>query len=201
VLVAAGEHAEVDQPGEAEAGGLQEQEPPQRESHALSIDIEHFDVKCLDGYRSWYARRVPPPAGPPIGLHLTRTARVVSRAFDDVLAAGGGSVPVWLVLLALKTQRLANQRRLAEAIGIQGATLTHHLNAMEADGLVTRRRDPTNRRVHLVEFTEAGDALFQRLRAAAIAFDRQLRAGLVDDDVATLARLLDRLRDNVVEHG
>jgi MarR family transcriptional regulator, transcriptional regulator for hemolysin len=143
---------------------------------------------------------VPPPAGPPIGLHLARTARLVSRAFDDALAAAGGSVPVWLVLISLKTQRLANQRKLAEAIGIQGATLTHHLNAMEADGLVARRLDPTNRRVHVVELTEAGEALFQRLRAAAVAFDRQLRAGLADDEVATLARLLDRLRDNVVGH-
>jgi MarR family transcriptional regulator for hemolysin len=140
---------------------------------------------------------VPPPAGPPIGLHLTRTARVVSRAFDDALAAAGGSVPAWLVLISLKTQRLANQRKLAEAIGIQGATLTHHLNAIEAVGLVTRRRDPTNRRVHVVELTDAGEALFQRLRAAAVAFDRQLRAGLADEDVATLGRLLDRLRDNV----
>ena len=143
---------------------------------------------------------MPPPAGPPIGLHLARTAKAVSRAFDDALAAAGGSVPVWLVLISLKTQRLANQRKLAEAIGIQGATLTHHLNAMEADGLVTRRPNPTNRRVHVVEPTAAGEALFQRLRAAAVAFDRQLRAGLADDDVATLARLLDRLRDNVVGH-
>ena len=87
---------------------------------------------------------------------------------------------------------------MAEAIGIQGATLTHHLNAMEADGLVTRHRNLTNRRVHIVEMTDAGEALFHRLRAAAIAFDRQLRAGIADDDVATLARLLDRLRDNVV---
>ena len=140
---------------------------------------------------------MPPPTGPPIGLHLARTARLVSRAFDDALAAAGGSVPVWLVLISLKSQRLANQRKLAEAIGIQGATLTHHLNAMEADGLVTRRRDPTNRRVHVVELTDAGEALFQRLRAGAVAFDRQLRAGLADEDVATLARLLDWLRDNV----
>jgi len=140
---------------------------------------------------------VPPPATTPIGLHLTRVARTLSRAFDDALAAAGGSTPVWLILISLKTQQLANQRKLAEAIGIEGATLTHHLNAMEADGLVTRRPNPTNRRVHLVELTEAGEALFQRLRAAAVGFDRQLRAGLTDADVATLAQLLDRLRDNV----
>jgi MarR family transcriptional regulator for hemolysin len=145
----------------------------------------------------WYSSPVPPPASPPIGLDLARVARVVSRAFDDALAAAGGSLPVWLVLISLKAQRSPNQRQMAEAIGIQGATLTHHLNAMEVDGLVTRRRDPANRRVHVVEVTEAGEALFQRLRAAAVGFDRQLRAGLRDDDVATFTRVLHRLQDNV----
>jgi hypothetical protein len=49
---------------------------------------------------------VPPPAAPPIGLDLTRVARVVSRAFDDALAAAGGSLPVWLVLISLKARTL-----------------------------------------------------------------------------------------------
>ncbi len=44
---------------------------------------------------------------------------------------------------------------------------------MESAGLVTRRRDPANRRLHLVELTPAGDALFLRLRDAATAFDRR----------------------------
>jgi MarR family transcriptional regulator for hemolysin len=86
---------------------------------------------------------------------------------------------------------------MAESIGIQGATVTHHLNAMEADGLVTRRRDPTNRRVHVVELTEAGEALFLQLRNAAVAFDRQLRAGVNEGDVASFTRVLDRLHANV----
>ena len=140
---------------------------------------------------------MPPPDREPLGLHLTRAARVVSRAFDDALAAAGGSLPVWLVLISLKAQRLPNQRQIAESIGIQGATLTHHLNAMEADGVVTRRRDPTNRRVHVVVLTEAGEALFLRLRDAAVAFDRQLRAGLNEEEVASFRRVLDRLHANV----
>jgi MarR family transcriptional regulator for hemolysin len=87
---------------------------------------------------------------------------------------------------------------LAEAVGIQGATLTHHLNTMESAGLVTRRRDPANRRLHLVELTPAGDALFLRLRDAATAFDRRLRAGLSDSELVQLGALLTRLRDNAV---
>ena len=140
---------------------------------------------------------MPPPAHPPLGLHLTRVARTVSRAFDDTLAEAGGSLPVWLVLISLKSRPLASQRQLAEAVGIQGATLTHHLDTMESAGLVTRRRDPANRRLHLVELTPDGDALFLRLRDAATAFDRRLRAGLSEGDVGQLEALLSRLRDNV----
>jgi len=137
------------------------------------------------------------PVHQPLGLHLTRVSRTVSRAFDDTLAEAGGSLPVWLVLISLKSRQLASQRELAEAVGIQGATLTHHLDAMESAGLVTRRRDPANRRLHLVELTPAGDALFLRLRDAAMAFDSRLRAGLSDSEVSQLETLLTRLRENV----
>jgi MarR family transcriptional regulator for hemolysin len=121
----------------------------------------------------------------------------VSRAFDDALAQAGGSVPVWLVLISLKSQQVRNQRELAEAVGIREATLTHHLNSMDEQGLITRRRDPANRRVHLVELTEAGEATFQRLRGAATAFDQRLRAGLSGDEVSQLEALLGRLAANV----
>ena len=141
---------------------------------------------------------MPGPPRPPVGLLLSRVARDASRAFDAALVAAGGSQPIWLVLVSLKSRQLANQRELADAVGIQEATLTHHLNAMEASGLVTRRRDPANRRVHLVELTPAGDALFFRLREAATAFDEQLRSGLSEADIEALRALLDRLHDNVV---
>jgi MarR family transcriptional regulator for hemolysin len=131
-------------------------------------------------------------------MKLGRTSKAIGRAFDDALAAAGGSLPIWLVMLSLKTRQLGNQRQLAEAVGIEGATLTHHLNAMEANGLVTRRRAPDNRRVQLVELTEAGERLFLRLRSTAVAFDQRLRAGVSDADIAVLDQLLDRLEANIL---
>jgi MarR family transcriptional regulator, transcriptional regulator for hemolysin len=137
------------------------------------------------------------PERTPIGLYLTHASRVISRAFDDALAAAGGSLPVWLVLLNLKMRSVASQRDLAEAMGIKEATLTHHLNAMETSGLITRRRDPANRRIHVVELTEAGESAFGRLRQAAVAFDAQLRQQVSDQEIAALESLLGRLAANV----
>ncbi|WP_245467767.1 MarR family transcriptional regulator [Mesorhizobium sp. M6A.T.Cr.TU.017.01.1.1] len=113
------------------------------------------------------------------------------------MVEAGGTLPVWVTLLSIKSRELANQRELAGMIGIQGATLTHHLNAMEMQGLLTRRRDPVNRRVHQVELTEAGEALFLKLRIAAFAFDKRLRKGLSDDRLAEFAAVLAALRANV----
>ncbi len=139
------------------------------------------------------------PQTEPIGLTVTRTAKLVSRAFDDSLAEVGGSLPEWLVLVSLKAHRHGMQRELAEAVGIEGPTLTHHLNRMEADGLVRRSRNPNNRRVHVVELTDKGDAAFQRFVHAVMAFDRRLRAGVSDEEVAALGDLLGRLQLNVAE--
>jgi MarR family transcriptional regulator, transcriptional regulator for hemolysin len=137
------------------------------------------------------------PARPPIGLHLTSAARSVSRAFDDVLGEAGGSLPVWLVLINLKGNIRANQREIAEAMGISEATLTHHLNFMESEGLVARRRDPTNRRVHLIDLTTTGEETFVRLRYAAMAFDRRLRHGITERETSQLHDLLTRLVANI----
>jgi MarR family transcriptional regulator for hemolysin len=137
------------------------------------------------------------PVRSPIGVVLARTAKTVSRVFDDALAEAGGSLPIWLILISLKSGQAGNQRELAEAVGIQGATLTYHLNAMEIDGLITRQRDPANRRIHQVRLTDNGEVLFQRLAAAAVTHDRRLRTNLSAADVTALEDLLDRLRDNV----
>ena len=137
------------------------------------------------------------PPRPPIGLQLSQAARTVSRAFDEALEQAGGTLPAWLILLNLKIRRPEHQRALAEAVGVRDATLTHHLNAMEKNGLITRRRDPGNRRIHVVELTAAGEEAFLRLRQAAIAFDARLSSGLSETDAGTLSELLGRLSANV----
>jgi MarR family transcriptional regulator for hemolysin len=143
----------------------------------------------------------PPPRQPPIGLALANTAKRLSRAFDDALAAAGGSRPVWLILLALKAQRPDTQRELAAAVGIEGATLTHHLDGMERAGLVSRERLPENRRVQRVELTPKGEKEFLRLRDAAVAYDARLREGLDESDVEHMRTLLARLEENVGRHA
>ncbi|MES1169333.1 MAG: hypothetical protein ABUL47_01450, partial [Leifsonia sp.] len=71
------------------------------------------------------------PTGTPIGLRLFTASKAVRRAFDDALSSAGGSIPVWLVLTNLKSTDWRSQHELARAVGIEGPTLTRHLDQLE----------------------------------------------------------------------
>jgi MarR family transcriptional regulator for hemolysin len=129
----------------------------------------------------------------PIGLQLARAARVVSQAFDRALSEAGGSAATWQVLLLIRSGQFGQQSEMARAMGVTGATLTHHLNALERQGLVRRWREDTNRRVQRAELTADGAALFERLRTVAQAHDRRLRAKLTPGEREQLSALLEKI--------
>ncbi len=146
----------------------------------------------------WYDRRMSSrPSRPPIGLALTRTSRAVSTAFERAMADAGGSASTWQVLLLVRSGQWDTQSEMAQALGITGATLTHHLNALEQKGLVRRWREPGNRRVQQVALTPEGEALFHRLREVAQRHDRRLRSHLTEQETVQLGELLEKLRAGV----
>lgn len=139
------------------------------------------------------------PNGPPLGLLLATTSKTVGRAFNRALAESGGSIPIWLILNALKSEPPRSQLELARAVGIEGPTLTRHLDGMEQAGLLRRQRGALDRRAVQVELTRAGHALHGRLLKAVIGFNRELRTGLSGEDEERLRSLLGRLQENVSE--
>jgi MarR family transcriptional regulator for hemolysin len=137
----------------------------------------------------------------PIGRYLWDVVTAMSREFDAELARAGGSRALWFVLIALCDHPGASQREIAERVGVQDATLTHHLNAMEEAGLIRRYRPPEDRRVQRIELTAEGMALFRRLSETAAAFDRRLRRGVPDEEIARLRETLARLLANATGGG
>ncbi|HEX3291091.1 MAG TPA: MarR family transcriptional regulator [Gaiella sp.] len=137
------------------------------------------------------------PTGVPIGLQLARTSKAVSRAFNDALAEAGGSLPVWLILSSLRGGPPASQQRLASAVGIEGPTLTRHLDQLEAGGLVRRTPHPGDRRAVQVEPTPAGLALHDELLGVVIGFNRRLTAGLSQAELDAVRSALAALEANV----
>jgi DNA-binding MarR family transcriptional regulator len=133
----------------------------------------------------------------PIGRQLAMTAKLVAHEFNAALVGAGGSLPTWLVLSMVLNTDWSTQHGIARALGIEAATLTRHLDALEEAGLVVRRRDGSDRRAIHVEPTDAGRELHGALRSAAVAFDKRLRAGLDDAELEQLRTFLLRIEANL----
>jgi len=71
----------------------------------------------------------------------------------------------YVVLLALNEEPVRTQAALAESIGADKTRIISVLDGLQQAGLITRRPDPADRRVHLLSLTTAG----RRVRAAAQA--------------------------------
>jgi MarR family transcriptional regulator, transcriptional regulator for hemolysin len=82
-------------------------------------------------------------------------------------------------------------------MGIEGPTLTRHLDGMERTGLIRRAADSADRRVQRVELTPDGEAAHARMLTAVITSNKQLRTGISDAELSTLTDLPDRLVANV----
>jgi DNA-binding MarR family transcriptional regulator len=86
-----------------------------------------------------------------------------------------------------------SQQELAGALRINPSNLVGMLDALEADGLVVRPRDPDDRRRHLVDLTDAGRRRLSEAKRAVEAAEQDLLAPLSRTERLQFQRILERL--------
>ena len=87
------------------------------------------------------------------------------------------------------------QRDLVQTMGVDPSILVTLLNPLEADGLVTRQRNPDDRRRHLVTLTAAGKRHLTSAARAQQETEDALFVSLDDDQREHLCGVLLVLRD------
>ncbi len=127
------------------------------------------------------------------------TGKVVREHFDRSLATVGSSLNTYVVLRTVTYCPGVSQRQLAATLGIEGPTLTHHLDRLASDGLIERVRNQADRRVSYVELTPAGRAHLDRVEAHAEIQNKEFRSMFTEDEAAALTELLTRIRDRFTE--
>lgn len=85
------------------------------------------------------------------------------------------------------------QIAIAKRIGIEGPTLTRMLDTLEAEGLVVRRADPSDRRTKLIELTDAGRKALHEIMAVAHDFRKTVLKDLSDAELDAVNKVTDKL--------
>jgi DNA-binding MarR family transcriptional regulator len=118
----------------------------------------------------------PVTAGPPgaaaeaprrdLAWMMAPLARALVAAEEPVLRAHQVSMWGYVVLSTLADQPVRTQAALAESIGADKSRIIGVLDELQERGLIERRPDPADRRVHLLSLTEAGSRLRDSVREA-----------------------------------
>jgi DNA-binding MarR family transcriptional regulator len=131
-----------------------------------------------------------------VGLLIRVAKGSYRRATEDVL---GLKLKEYVALQYLNDQGRTAQAELGEQLMLDANNCVLLLNDLEQGGLVERRRDPADRRRHIVEITKAGERALETADKAFAGLEDEVFAGLSVDERRQLGKLLRQALDGGAE--
>jgi MarR family transcriptional regulator for hemolysin len=126
---------------------------------------------------------------------LHNASRAWRQALDRRLKYLGVSQASWMTIaVAAKARAPLSQSELADQLGVEGATMVAMVDRLVKAGLVIREPSTTDRRVKRVVLTQAGNLLYDKLRAEAVAFRKELLANMDPKALLIATELLEGLQ-------
>jgi len=129
-----------------------------------------------------------------LGFLLARHGRIMNVRLRQALGVTGLGPLHAATLMRLADVGATSQQELIGVLATDASALVAILNNLEGDGLVERRRDPIDRRRHIVEITPEGVTAVCAVERAVAEVEHDAFAALTADEIEQLHTLLSRLR-------
>lgn len=110
------------------------------------------------------------------------------------------SLAEYLILFMLSTHDGVTQDEIAWDQGMDKAAVARVIKSLEAKGMVTRRKDSSDRRCNYVFLTEKGRSTHEPISKAKVYWNSVITEGMTKEESDSLARLLEAALDNVYGH-
>jgi DNA-binding MarR family transcriptional regulator len=129
-----------------------------------------------------------------VAVFANRLSRSASRFYR---ARYGIGVVEWRLTMFIGCARETCANRICRETDLDKGAVSRSLNVLERMGIVSIREDGTDSRRNKVSLTAKGRTLYDRMVPVAIERQRELVAGLTDEEVAMFADLVDRMQARV----
>jgi DNA-binding MarR family transcriptional regulator len=127
-------------------------------------------------------------------IKLTQTS--LNRIIDQRMAPIGLTAMQWRPLVLIRYRGINTPAELSRHACIDTGAMTRALDRLEAKQFISRHRSPEDRRSVLIELTEAGNKVAEKiLPAVAIALNTHLQ-GFSKEEVELLLSMLHRMLAN-----
>lgn len=127
------------------------------------------------------------------GHHIRRLQQIAVAIFLQENHAHGLTPVQYAALQGVRNAPGTDQRTLARAIGFDTSTIAGVIDRLEARGLMRRNASPADRRVRLLEVTDAGIALLDTALPAVLRTQERILEPLTPNERAEFMRLLRQL--------
>lgn len=133
----------------------------------------------------------------PIGFLVMDLGRLMKRVFMREAKVLGYSQLQLHALARLSRRQGVKQVTLADTLEVQPISLARALDRLEKDGLVTRRRDPSDRRAFRLHLTAKAEPLLDQMWAIGREMRPEVFASLSEERVAVMTDALETLKRNL----
>jgi DNA-binding MarR family transcriptional regulator len=147
---------------------------------------------CIQAY-SWCMAESPGCAEHQLLPLIEHLARVGRRAAETSLAPGGLRPRHLIALRLLSEHGPASQQGLSDVLSLDPSNVVGLLNELEERGLIVRRRDPADRRRHIVELSPQGVKELGQANTRLSGVENDLLRALTIEERETLYKMLVRV--------
>ncbi len=147
------------------------------------------------------AQRNPSLSWEMVGLRLLKLTNLVAKPFlANIAHQHDITLTEWRTLVVLANHPGLAAQDIAEITGLHPMNISRAVAGLRRAGRIRDERDPENHRRSLLWLTKKGEETFRAIAPSSEAQQAFLLEPLTDDEVATLARVVDKLLARAEEY-
>lgn len=128
-----------------------------------------------------------------LGYNIAQADIPIKKAFIKYLGPLGMRPVEYTVLTLVMSNENVTQKQLSQALSVSAPNMTLLLDRLEERGLLRRTRSETDRRMQMIDLTEAGLELMRRAEPISVSMEKEILRHLSPAEQAILFELLQKV--------